>query len=492
MGLFKRRRGLPQIQSYTTRRRSRPKKKSANQQSYPGRLSGYGTRPQRGARVAWGVIAGSLVVLLLAVTSSAWLPGVSLLIPDRYIMAYAPEAVQRAIFEIDVAEQVPTSVAAEGDAEELLMQLAPTPTPTQPAPPAVGGGGGGGGYVQPTPIAVAPTPTLTPVVALEVDERAEDKDNSADLAQADKLLQGFTFTQQGYNNCGPASLSTMMSYWGVEFTQAEAASFLKPDQEDPNVRPDEMAAFIEPMGYQMVIRVNGSLDLIKRALLAGYPVLIETGYDPEPDTVGWTSHYLTIVGFSDRDQSLVAMDTYRRPNWYYPYREIDQYWRQFNRRYLIAYRPDQAAAVASIIGEDMDDATMYSGALHTAQFELSLDRSDPYAWFNLGSSLAGLGRYEEAATAFDEARDLGLPWRFLWYQFTPFETYLQVGRYDDVITLADSVLAKKQTEEPFYYKGLVYVQQGELDAARRQFQQALRFNSNYTAAQLALDAIGEN
>ncbi len=180
------------------------------------------------------------------------------------------------------------------------------------------------------------------------------------------------------------------------------------------------------------------------------------------------------------------MDTYRRPNWFYRYDEIDAFWRQFNRRYLIAYRPDQAAAVASIIGEHMDDQKMYEDALYTAQYELSLDRNDPYAWFNMGTNLVGLGRYEEAALAFDQARRTGLPWRFMWYQFTPYEAYLEVGRTADVHTLADAVLQKIASEEPFYYKGLAYLQEGDEEAARRQFNMALRFNRNYTAAKEAL------
>lgn len=417
-----------------------------------------------------------------------WLPLFSGIVPDRYIMAYAPESVQQLIFDIDVSEQVPTAAVADSAAAQQLLDSLATPTP---ASPAGGSSGSGGGYVQPTPFAFAATPTLTPVFAYEVDPRAEDKNNEADLSQADYLLQGFTFTQQGYNNCGPASLSTMMSYWGIEFTQAEAAAHLKPDKEDPNVRPDEMAAFVTPYGYSMIIREGGNLELLKDFVAAGYPVLIETGYDPEPETIGWTSHYLTIVGYSDRDQSLIAMDTYRRPNWYYPYREIDQFWRQFNRRYLVAYRPDQAAAVASIIGENMDDVTMYTNALRIAEFEISLDRNDPYAWFNLGTNLLGLKRYEEAATAFDQARNIGLPWRFLWYQFGPFEAYLQVGRTDDIFVLADEVLAKKKTEEPFYYKGLAYLQMGQKEEARRQFQQAIRFNENYEAAKLALETLDD-
>jgi tetratricopeptide (TPR) repeat protein len=284
-----------------------------------------------------------------------------------------------------------------------------------------------------------------------------------------------------------------MSYWGVSFTQDEAAAFLKPNPEDPNVRPDEIAAFVATKDYLAMIRINGNIGLLKRIILAGYPVLIESGYDPEPQTVGWTSHYLTLVGFSDEDKSFIAMDTYRRPNWAYPYEEIDKYWRQFNRRYIIIYRSDQAAAVASLVGEDINDQIMYANALNTTQLELSLDRNDAFGWFNLGYDLTESGRYEDAVSAFDQARILGLPSRFLWYQFTIFDAYLAVGgKYnEDVLTLTDDVLEKKATEEAFYYKGLALAAQGKTDAARQQLRQAIRFNSNFEEARKALAKLGD-
>jgi len=440
------------------------------------------------------IMSGILVILILIIAAPLWLPAIRWFVPDRYVMAYAPEALQPIIFRIDIGEQVPTPVPASDEAAGLaeIAALPPTPTPDLSVVtiPEGGGGGGGGQYVQPTAVPVAPTPTATPVSGPRPESGAVDLENEADLSQADALLKGFTFVQQtGVNNCGPASFATMISYWGIELTLEEVRPILKPNPEDPNVRPDELKTYAESLGYQMLIRDNGDFELIKRFILAGYPVLIETGYDPEPDTIGWTSHFLTLVGYSESQGGFIAMDTYRRPNWFYPYEEIGRFWREFNRRYMIAYRPDQAAAVASIVGEDMDEIVNNTNAMRNAQLELSLDREDPYSWFNLGSSLTNLGRYEEATLAFDEARRLGLPWRFLWYQFTPFEAYLAVGRYEDVMTLADAVTQKIATEEPYYYRGLAYAAQGDTAKARGQFEQALRLNNTYTAAQIALDSL---
>lgn len=481
MTQFRKRTGLTQLRNYTGRRRG-SLLAAAHRDRMP-QLGAQRSAPS-GYALAWTLVGAAVVVLVLIVAAPLWLPMLSWIIPDRYIMAYAPAGVQELIFQIDPEEQLPTAVATNQNLDQLLAELAPTPTITLTPPPP--------SYIQPTRVAIAPTPTYTPVFSVPVDASAVDRENEADLSDAVALLQGFNWEQQGYNNCGPASIRVLMSYWGHDFTEAEAAAFLKPNPEDPNVRPDEIADYVEQVTdneYTALIRVNGDFDVIQKFILAGYPVLIETGYDPEPDKVGWTSHYLTIVGYSP--DSFIAMDTYRRPNWKYSYSELDYYWRQFNRRYVIIHRADQAAAVASIIGEDMDDATMYANSLYVARAESSLDRQDPYAWFNIGSTLVAMERYEDAALAFDEARRLGLPSRFLWYQFGPYEAYLQVGRYDDVIELADFVLGKKASEEAFYYKGLALAAQGEIDQARVQIGLAVRHNRNFDLAQQALDELDE-
>jgi predicted Zn-dependent protease len=120
-----------------------------------------------------------------------------------------------------------------------------------------------------------------------------------------------------------------------------------------------------------------------------------------------------------------------------------------------------------------------------AEVELAVD--DGFTWFNMGSSLVSLGRYEEAAAAFDTAFEKGLPWRMLWYQYGPFEAYLQVGRTDDVIRLANETLATTRgVEEMFYYLGRVYEILGDTQRAAGNMEAAVWRNANFTAAAEAL------
>ena len=131
-----------------------------------------------------------------------------------------------------------------------------------------------------------------------------------------------------------------------------------------------------------------------------------------------------------------------------------------------------------------------------AREEAVADSADPFAWFNMGTSYTLLEQYEEAAVAFDQARNVGdgLPWRMAWYQFGTFEAYYQTGRYEDVIALAQYNLAttpdgEHPIEETYYYAGLARDALGDVDRAILNLQQAALINPNFAPAVEALAAI---
>jgi tetratricopeptide (TPR) repeat protein len=171
-----------------------------------------------------------------------------------------------------------------------------------------------------------------------------------------------------------------------------------------------------------------------------------------------------------------------------PYTEVEKYWPQFNRTYIAVYRPEQASTAAGIIGADMDDNVMWQNALVRVQADTAARPNNAFSWFNLGTVYNALDQYEEAATAFDQARSIGLPWRMLWYQFGPYEAYYEVGRYEDVVLLADTTLKDRPYfEESFYYKGLALAALGKANEARQNLEKAVRFNPNFAPATTALN-----
>lgn len=134
-----------------------------------------------------------------------------------------------------------------------------------------------------------------------------------------------------------------------------------------------------------------------------------------------------------------------------------------------------------------------------AQAEIDADPENVFAWFNLGSALTEMGAktgeaqyYQGGAQAYDQARELGLPPRMLWYQFKPYLAYWKIGRHDDVIALADATLETqggRNVEETYWYKGLALESQGNISEAITNYRAALEVNHNAYYAQWSLDAL---
>jgi tetratricopeptide (TPR) repeat protein len=294
---------------------------------------------------------------------------------------------------------------------------------------------------------------------------------------------------QTWNNCGPATVTMLLRTLGYDALQAEIAPDLKPRSDDKNVNPWEIESFLNQyQDLNGVYRMNGDMNMLKRFLAAGYPVIVEVWFEREPnDGMG---HYRILRGYDDESGHFVANDSYEGSNQVFSYGQFDADWQVFNRTYIVAYTDEQESEVRRIVGTQWDDQEMIKEAEERAKEEIEADEDNAYAWFNLGTVLSMQNEHENAATAFDNARRIGLPWRMLWYQFAIFDSYLAVGRYDDVIELTNTNLEQSDDlEESYYYKGRALEAQGKIEAARSSYEQAVRNNPQYTEAQEALDAL---
>jgi hypothetical protein len=330
--------------------------------------------------------------------------------------------------------------------------------------------------------------TQTPAMsATPTSPRTPTPSVALNAIQPSVTLSGIKHEFQGWNNCGPTTLKMYLSYYGRSDTQQEIAAFTKPDWDDKNVSPNELAAYASKIGMQALVRENGTIDRLKLLLSNGLPVMIESGFVTPSGKEGWMGHYKLLFGYDDTQ--FTFMDSYNGPNQKITFDAVDADWRAFNRVYLIVFPNDKLDVVHAIVGADLDDATMFTHAAARARADLEANPKDAFAAFNLGTSLNGLQQYTDAAAAFDQSRMLGLPWRMMWYQFGPYVAYLQTNRYDEVIALANATLRPlDDLEESHYYKGLALRALGRIDDARREFETALHYNKNYQDAQRELHA----
>jgi hypothetical protein len=317
-------------------------------------------------------------------------------------------------------------------------------------------------------------------------------------------LTGIVHEYQQFNNCGPANLAMALSYWGWQGDQRDTRAYLRPNLEvdDKNVMPAEMAVFVENYtNLHAMTRVGGDLDLLKRLIAAGFPVLIEAGHHPRDDW--WMGHYQLISAYDDASGRLTVQDSLISPDLPFSYDEIStRWWRDFNYVYLLIYPPEREAEILSILGPRADEVYSYQYAAQTAQREIqSLEGRDLFfAWFNLGSSQVGLGDYAAAASAYDQAFSLyqGLseeqrPYRLMWYQIGPYIAYYNTQRYQDVINLANATFSwvgQPVLEESYYWRGLAYQALGDMNRATSDFKKAASLNPNYTPPREALTLLG--
>jgi hypothetical protein len=376
------------------------------------------------------------------------------------------EARRAALLQAHLPTVIPAAV--------LPSPLPPTATPSPPLPTPL--------TLTPLPSATA-TATETPSPTPTATATPFPSTPTAPTAS----VEGVAYHAQMWNNCGPATLAMNLSYYGIYQHQREGAAYLKPNADDKNVSPEQLLDYAAQQGLAGVVRMGGDLDLLRRFIANGIPIIVETWI--EPDDRGGMGHYRLLTAYDEG--TFTAQDSYYGPDRVLYGRELDLGWRVFNRTFIVIYEPEQDELVQALLGPLADDNIMYSQLLETAQAEAAAEAGDAFAWFNLGTAYTRLHQYELAADAFDEARRIGLPLRMLWYQFEPFEAYLAAGRYDDVVELGYvTAYTASGHEEAYFYEALGHLGKGNVEMAVSRLRQSLDYNPNYEPAAAALDELG--
>jgi len=346
-------------------------------------------------------------------------------------------------------------------------------------------------------LADASTPTVTPIAAqTESELPTVTPTPSRAPIPASITLAPLRHEFQGYNNCGPATLSMLLNFWGWDGNQTKAANALKPKWEDKNVMPYEMERYVlENTPYGVFNRMAGTLDDLRQAIAAGFPMLIEKGMIvPGRPDLGWMGHYTLVVGYDDATRTFLTQDSYYGPDHTVDYDSLLYDWRAFNYIYLVVYPRERESELAGILGPNADAALNSLTALDLAQRESQnlTGEALAFAYFNLGTVHVARKEYVDAAFAYDMARYMGLPYRFLWYQTGPYFAYFYSGNYQDVIDLANATLYVQQNlEESWYWRGMARYQLGDRQGAIDDWREALVRHPGFAPALEQLTQLGE-
>ncbi len=302
-------------------------------------------------------------------------------------------------------------------------------------------------------------------------------------------LDGMGLEYQSMNNCGPANLSMNLTYWGWPTTQDVTKAGLRTHKDDRNVMLSEMRDFVvEKTSLSALFRFGGSIDVMKRLVSNGYPILLERGHT-DPDN-GWMGHYSIVTAYDDAQQTVRIPDTLLGVM-NLSYDELMLDWAHFDGIYLVVYPPEREAEVLALLGPDADPATNLQNTLDqvTARIQQVSGRELFFAWYSRGSLLVEMKNYVEAAQAYDQAftvyRQLPAgerPWRITWYQVGAYPAYYYTGRPEDCLSLALQTLSNKRSPElpeSWYWAGRAAAARQMTEDAISYYRKALEYHPGW-------------
>lgn len=312
------------------------------------------------------------------------------------------------------------------------------------------------------------TPTLTPTP------------NQVILPNA-KTLQNNYHIFQTFNNCGPASLSMILSYYGIQKSQEELGQDLRPyqiaggDNDDKSVTLSELAEYSKQYGLIPYHRPMGNEQTVKQFIALDLPVLVRTWTKPTEDI----GHFRVIKGYDDVRRVLIQDDSLQGGNLEYSYSDFNELWKKFNYEYVVLVPQEKKELAENILGENKDENIAWQNAVKNSESALKENPNDIYTRFNLSVALYNTKNYKRSVEEFERVKD-SLPFRTLWYQIEPIQAYYEIGMYDDVLAITQRVLDNQNRafSELYYLRGKVFEQRGQNDLAKEEFQKAHIYNTS--------------
>ncbi|MBN1162521.1 C39 family peptidase [Patescibacteria group bacterium] len=303
-------------------------------------------------------------------------------------------------------------------------------------------------------------------------------------------------TYQTFNNCGPATLSMILSYYDINVNQKELGDLMRPyqhpkgDNDDKTIFPSEFMEWAQVYGEEknlkVIYRPNGSIELLKLFISNDIPVVVKMWLNTKEDI----GHFVLARGYDETKQIILKDDSYYGPNKKVEYFDFMSMWQSFNYSYIVLYTPEQESVIKSILGPEINEYTAWENAVVKAHKEHDLDPENIYPFFNLSVGYYHIGEYENSIKYFEQV-EKRLPRRMLWYQIEPIKAYQKTGSYDKVFQIIEHILNDNNLafSELYYIRGEIYLEQNNTAAAKTEFETALKYNKNYIPAKEILEKL---
>ncbi len=304
-----------------------------------------------------------------------------------------------------------------------------------------------------------------------------------------KTLKNDYHIFQTFNNCGPASLSMTLSYFGIKVSQKEIGDDLRPyqnpqgDNDDKSVTLNELAEKAKEYGLIPYHRQNGNIELLKYFITYDIPVITFTWTKPNEDI----GHYRVVKGFDETSNELIQDDSLQGKNLRFKYDDFNVLWHKFNYEYLVLVPKDKVGIAEAILGDNKEESKSWKNAVEILTKFLERNPDDVPARFSLSISYYYTGEYKKSTKQFEMVQNK-LSKRALWYQIEPIQAYFEMENYNKVMEISENILnnGNRAFSELYMLRGRIYLIKGDLKKAKAEFEKAVYYNKNIEEAKETL------
>jgi hypothetical protein len=106
------------------------------------------------------------------------------------------------------------------------------------------------------------------------------------------LLEAKSYQQTTEYTCGPASVITLLQYYGITGDEMTIAGEMGTSS-TCGTTPEQMTGWLQNHGFEATWSENGTLEMLRDNLVSGRPVLVEWS--------DWGGHWVLVIGYDTRD-----------------------------------------------------------------------------------------------------------------------------------------------------------------------------------------------
>ena len=231
------------------------------------------------------------------------------------------------------------------------------------------------------------------------------KDDLVSGRSEGRYIEGVAFVEQEKNWCGPASLASVVGFWGKPESQGTIAEkvYLKSARGTLTV---DMEGYASKLGFWSSA-YEGSVEDAKEKLSMGIPLI--TLQKSKKYFFVSKNHYLVLLGYDDKRRCFIA-HTGRKENEIIPYKKFIKSWKRADFWTLVTCPPEKVSWQLDSDGFNrlgilFEEKGMLGDAIQSYNRSLAEEENER-VFFNLGNACGKKEQFEDAITAYENALNL--------------------------------------------------------------------------------------